>query len=58
MKTFSAMNIPCGFSREGLPLSLQLAAAHFNEPLMFRAGHAYQQATDWHTLHPTEGMTQ
>jgi len=53
-----AMNIPCGMSREGLPLSLQLAAAHFQEPLLLRVGHAYQQMTDWHTMHPTEGMTQ
>jgi aspartyl-tRNA(Asn)/glutamyl-tRNA(Gln) amidotransferase subunit A len=53
-----AMNIPCGFSREGLPLSLQLAAAHFQEALLFRAGHAYQQLTDWHTRRPTEGMMQ
>ncbi len=53
-----AMNIPCGFSRAGLPLSLQLATAHFAEPLLFRVGHAYQQMTDWHTRHPTEGMTQ
>ena len=53
-----AMNIPCGFSRDGLPLSLQLAAAHFAEPVMFRVGHTYQQMTDWHTRHPTAGMTQ
>ena len=53
-----AMNIPCGFSREGLPLSLQLATAHFAEALLFRAGHAYQTATDWHMRHPTEGMLQ
>ena len=53
-----AMNIPCGMSRQGLPLSLQLAAAHFEEPLLLRVGHAYQQMTDWHTMHPTEGMTQ
>ena len=53
-----AMNIPCGLSREGLPLSLQLAAAHFEEALMFRVGHAYQQLTDWHIRHPIEGMTQ
>jgi Asp-tRNA(Asn)/Glu-tRNA(Gln) amidotransferase A subunit family amidase len=52
------MNIPCGLSREGLPLSLQLAAAHFEEALMFRVGHAYQQLTDWHIRHPIEGMTQ
>ena len=53
-----AMNIPCGFSQDGLPLSLQLAAAHFAEPMMFRVGHAYQQMTDWHTRHPTEGLIQ
>lgn len=53
-----AMNIPCGFSDDGLPLSLQLAARHFEEPLMFRVGHAYQQMTAWHTMHPTEGMIQ
>ncbi len=53
-----AMNVPCGFSRDGLPLSLQLATAHFAEALLLRAGHAYQQATDWHMRHPTEGMIQ
>jgi aspartyl-tRNA(Asn)/glutamyl-tRNA(Gln) amidotransferase subunit A len=53
-----AMNIPCGFSTEGLPLSLQIAADHFDEPMMFRVGHAYQQLTDWHLRRPTEGMHQ
>ncbi len=53
-----AMNIPCGFSAEGLPLSIQLAASHFQEALMFRVGHTYQQMTHWHKQHPTEGMLQ
>jgi aspartyl-tRNA(Asn)/glutamyl-tRNA(Gln) amidotransferase subunit A len=53
-----AMSIPCGFTGDGLPISLQLAARHFEEALMFRVGHAYQQMTAWHTMHPTEGMTQ
>jgi len=26
--------------------------------MMFRVGHAFQQMTDWHTRHPSEGMTQ
>ena len=48
------MTIPCGFSRaEGLPLSLQIAAAPFAEALVLRIAHAYQQATDWHRRHPT-----
>jgi aspartyl-tRNA(Asn)/glutamyl-tRNA(Gln) amidotransferase subunit A len=53
-----AMNIPCGFSREGLPISLQLAARNFDEALMFRVGHCYQTLTDWHTRWPTEGLLQ
>ena len=49
-----ALAIPCGFSRaEGLPLSLQIAAAPFAEALVLRIAHAYQQATDWHRRHPT-----
>lgn len=49
-----ALAIPCGFSRaEGLPLSLQIAAAPFAEALVLRIAHAYQQATDWHRRHPS-----
>jgi aspartyl-tRNA(Asn)/glutamyl-tRNA(Gln) amidotransferase subunit A len=49
-----ALAIPCGFSRaEGLPLSLQIAAAPFAEGLLLRIAHAYQQATEWHRRHPT-----
>jgi aspartyl-tRNA(Asn)/glutamyl-tRNA(Gln) amidotransferase subunit A len=48
-----ALAIPCGFSRaEGMPLSLQTAAAPFQEPTVLRIAHAYQQATDWHHRHP------
>ncbi|MGE5270664.1 MAG: amidase, partial [Thiohalocapsa sp.] len=44
-----ALAIPCGFSHaEGLPLSLQIAAAPFAEGLVLRIAHAYQQMTDWH----------
>jgi aspartyl-tRNA(Asn)/glutamyl-tRNA(Gln) amidotransferase subunit A len=49
-----ALAIPCGFSRaEGLPLSLQIAAAPFAEGLVLRIAHAYQEASDWHRRHPT-----
>ena len=48
-----ALAIPCGFSRaEGLPLSLQIAAAPMAEPTVLRIALAYQQATDWHRRHP------
>ena len=47
-----ALAVPCGFSGEGLPLSLQIAGRPFDEATVLRAGHAYEQATDWHTRRP------
>jgi aspartyl-tRNA(Asn)/glutamyl-tRNA(Gln) amidotransferase subunit A len=45
--------LPCGFSSSGLPLSLQLAAGPFDEATVLRVGHAYEQATSWHTRRPS-----
>jgi aspartyl-tRNA(Asn)/glutamyl-tRNA(Gln) amidotransferase subunit A len=47
-----ALAVPCGFSSSGLPLSLQIAGRAFDEATVLRAGHAYEQATDWHTRRP------
>jgi aspartyl-tRNA(Asn)/glutamyl-tRNA(Gln) amidotransferase subunit A len=44
--------LPCGFSAAGLPLSLQLAGRPFEETTVLRVGHAYEQATTWHTRRP------
>ncbi len=46
------LSLPCGLNSEGLPLSLQLAGRHLSEPLLCQVGHAYEQATEWHRLHP------
>jgi len=46
------ISLPCGLSDNGLPLSLQLAGHALAEPLLVQAGTAFEQATDWHTLHP------
>ncbi|MDA1216545.1 MAG: Asp-tRNA(Asn)/Glu-tRNA(Gln) amidotransferase subunit GatA [Chloroflexi bacterium] len=46
-----AISVPCGFA-DGLPVGLQLMGPHLSEATLFRTGHAYQQATDWHTKHP------
>jgi aspartyl-tRNA(Asn)/glutamyl-tRNA(Gln) amidotransferase subunit A len=43
-----AVAMPTGFSSDGLPLSMQIAAPAFKDALALRAAHAYQQATDWH----------
>lgn len=42
-----AMSVPCGFS-DDLPVGMQLMAPHFKEERLFRAGYAYEQATEWH----------
>jgi len=46
------ITLPGGFTSEGLPIGFQLVARHLDEALLVRAGHAYQQATDWHRRHP------
>jgi aspartyl-tRNA(Asn)/glutamyl-tRNA(Gln) amidotransferase subunit A len=47
-----ALALPCGFSKTGLPLSLQLAGRSFEEAVILRAGHAYEKATEWHRRRP------
>jgi aspartyl-tRNA(Asn)/glutamyl-tRNA(Gln) amidotransferase subunit A len=47
-----AMSIPCGFSKKGLPVGLQIMARPFNEEMIFRTAHAYEQATPWHKMKP------
>lgn len=43
-----AMAIPVGFDELGLPVGMQLMAAHFNEAVLFQTAIAYQASTDWH----------
>ena len=45
------LSVPCGHV-SGLPVGLQLLARAFDEATLFRAGHAYQQATDHHLSVP------
>ena len=51
------ISVPCGFGPagdpgEGLPAGLQLIGRAFEEGLLFRAAHAYEQATEWHKMRP------
>jgi aspartyl-tRNA(Asn)/glutamyl-tRNA(Gln) amidotransferase subunit A len=39
-----AISIPCGFSKEGLPIGMQLVAKPWAEAKLLRAAHAYEQA--------------
>ncbi len=47
-----ALSLPCGFSKAGLPIGMQLLAAPFKEDVLLRAAYAYEQATEWHKKKP------
>jgi aspartyl-tRNA(Asn)/glutamyl-tRNA(Gln) amidotransferase subunit A len=47
-----ALSVPCGFSKAGLPLALQIASRPFGEPTAFKVAQAYEQASVWHKRHP------
>ena len=47
-----ALAMPCGFTSDNLPISLQIAGRPFEEATVMRVGHAYERATDWHTRRP------
>jgi aspartyl-tRNA(Asn)/glutamyl-tRNA(Gln) amidotransferase subunit A len=49
---FPSMSVPCGFSKAGTPIGMQIASGPFQEDLIFRVAHAYEQATDWHEQRP------
>jgi aspartyl-tRNA(Asn)/glutamyl-tRNA(Gln) amidotransferase subunit A len=44
-----ALTVPCGFTKEGLPIGLQIVSRAWNEAGVLRTGYAFQQTTDWHT---------
>ena len=47
-----AISVPCGFSESGMPIGLQLAGKPFDELIVLRTAHAYEQATNWRTRRP------
>jgi aspartyl-tRNA(Asn)/glutamyl-tRNA(Gln) amidotransferase subunit A len=49
------INIPCGFTKAGLPIGLQVLAAPFEEQKLLRVARMYEQGTDWHTRRPSFG---
>ncbi|MGA8215345.1 MAG: amidase [Candidatus Sulfotelmatobacter sp.] len=47
-----AISVPCGFTKSGLPIGLQIAGPHWREELVLRLAHAYESATEWHERRP------
>lgn len=52
-----ALSVPCGFSADGLPLSLQIVGKPFDEATVLRVGDAYQRRTEWHLRTPPIART-
>ena len=49
---YPAISVCSGFGAGGLPLSIQIAAKPFCEPLLFRVAHAFEDATPWRDKRP------
>jgi aspartyl-tRNA(Asn)/glutamyl-tRNA(Gln) amidotransferase subunit A len=47
-----AVTVPCGFSRDGLPIGLQLIGRPFEEARVLNLAYAYEQSTPWRDRHP------
>jgi aspartyl-tRNA(Asn)/glutamyl-tRNA(Gln) amidotransferase subunit A len=46
------ISVPCGFTKDGMPIGLQLAAAPWRGIVLLQAAQAYEQATAWHKKRP------
>jgi aspartyl-tRNA(Asn)/glutamyl-tRNA(Gln) amidotransferase subunit A len=47
-----AISIPCGFSRDNLPIGLQMIGNHFNEGMLLRLAFRFERNTEFHLKKP------
>ena len=50
-----AISVPCGYDRNGLPIGLMIGGRHWDEAMVCRVAHAYEQSTDWVLQRPELG---
>jgi aspartyl-tRNA(Asn)/glutamyl-tRNA(Gln) amidotransferase subunit A len=50
-----AISVPCGFTKAGLPVGLQIAGPPWGETVVLRLAHAYEQTAGWHERRPAAG---
>ena len=50
-----ALSLPCGFTKEGLPIGLQIISRAWADAKVLNAGYAFEQATEWHKKFPEVG---
>lgn len=46
------ISLPCGFSKEGLPIGMQILARHFEEQKLLQIAFAFERETDFHLKKP------
>jgi aspartyl-tRNA(Asn)/glutamyl-tRNA(Gln) amidotransferase subunit A len=47
-----AISVPCGFTKNNLPIGMQFMGPHLSEDLLYQIAHVYEQKTEWHTRRP------
>ncbi|HEX7383136.1 MAG TPA: amidase [Burkholderiaceae bacterium] len=52
MSGHPTLTLPAGFTTAGTPTAIQLVARRLGEPMLVRAGRAFQSASDWHRRRP------
>jgi aspartyl-tRNA(Asn)/glutamyl-tRNA(Gln) amidotransferase subunit A len=50
---YPAISLPCGFTRNGLPIGLQIVAPSWGEQSLLTLAKAYERVTEWHTRRPS-----
>jgi aspartyl-tRNA(Asn)/glutamyl-tRNA(Gln) amidotransferase subunit A len=48
-----AISVPCGFTRDGVPIGIQIIGPRLGEARVLALAHAFQQATQWHLREPS-----
>lgn len=48
-----ALSLPCGMTKSGLPIGMQLIGNHWQEAVLLQAGRAYERETLWHQKRPS-----
>ncbi|MBI4982609.1 MAG: Asp-tRNA(Asn)/Glu-tRNA(Gln) amidotransferase subunit GatA, partial [Candidatus Omnitrophica bacterium] len=47
-----AISLPCGFTKAGLPIGMQIMSKPFAEEMIYRVAYTYEQNTPWHKSKP------
>ncbi len=53
-----SISVPCGFTRDGLPVGLMLSGRVLEDSTVLRFARAFEKATPWHTYHPPAPIAQ